>query len=208
MPFIIEGPDGVGKTTLAHKIVKHCAKLSGEIGQYLWPVYYAHMDKPPKTWNYYQDYILRMQPFAVQDRFHYGGYIYGKCLKLHGCSLTEDMMRLLEARLDLMGSYRLVIVAEELTLKQKLKDNPKAEIFSTDQILQVNRAYSQMINFEDEHGAYNGPAFATRPDLVWAVHRNHEYVDDTTIAKCVQEWFHRLSVVFQLDHKENEWGRR
>lgn len=202
MPFIIEGPDGVGKTTLAHRIVKHCEELDG----HSWPVYYSHMTKPSRHWDYYQDYILRMQPFAVQDRFHYGAHIYGNCLGLHPCSMTEDRMRLLEARLDLMGSYRLVIIADPYWLKTALVDKPKVELFNEEQILAANSAYSDMVCEGDPYGDQGGVRFSTRPDFIWTAHRNHGYVDDVTIEFCVREWFRRLEMLYNEDHT-HKWAR-
>ena len=64
--IIIEGPDGSGKTTLAHALATRCGLL------------YRHMGPPEPGMDHVEWYLERVGPY-VWDRFHLGEETYGAC---------------------------------------------------------------------------------------------------------------------------------
>src|SRR5438045_2741728 len=120
--FILEGPDHVGKTTAAKRLVE-LAHARG-----LKQVSYRHMSRPPEDFDYFGDYLKMMtDPWIVQDRFHYGGLVYGDICR-GGTKISNYNLCLLESVLALQGSYTVVMVAEQALMQQRLGYG-KAEMY-------------------------------------------------------------------------------
>lgn len=62
--IILEGPDRVGKTTLAHKLTE---AIKGT---------YVHFSRLPDSFHRYFDYLPYIKPLNVLDRFHMSEPVY------------------------------------------------------------------------------------------------------------------------------------
>jgi thymidylate kinase len=186
MPLIIEGADQCGKTTLAHKLVELTSKT--------YPTFYAHMSRPPETWDYYDDYLLRAQMFAVQDRFHYGGLVYAD-VRRGGTKITSQMLRLLESHLDLQGTVRVVLTAEPDLLEKRVRASfvgkERKEMYDLPTILEVNRTFQELAD---------GVRYKNcRPDFVIKLEDDHPFVMQSELEEIANEWLTRLSGCLGFD---------
>ena len=190
--FVIEGADQCGKTTLAHKLVERISPMR--------PVFYAHMSRPPECWDYYDDYLMRAQMYAVQDRFHYGGLVYAD-LRRGGTKITPMMLHLLESHLDLQGTFRVVLTAEDSFLRAKMKkakDEGRKEMYDEVTVLEVNRLFFEL---------GTGVKYKTaRPDIHYHITGPtdgsvHEvgYPNDDVIADWANQWLMRLRAVEEFE---------
>lgn len=140
--LILEGPDHVGKTTFAKLLVSFAVDAGI-------PAYYAHMTRPPKGFDFYSHYVDRMSAFAVQDRFHLGARVY------HSNELPDERLRMLNARLTLMGSMTVVMFQDnEAEYECRLREQPKieGEMFPIARLMEVNRIFGAIAKNPSFHG--------------------------------------------------------
>tara|TARA_R110002096_G_C14661938_1_gene728394 strand:- start:8927 stop:9445 length:519 start_codon:yes stop_codon:yes gene_type:complete len=130
--IVIEGADGVGKTTLAKAIAK---ALNTEV---------RHMSRPEQGFDHMVGYMSRVGPH-VQDRFHLGSVVYGRMLGAPGGSATPSQMRLVQRYLRWQGVITVVLHCQRDTLKTRLREDAKDEMYGMDQILAVNDGYKALL---------------------------------------------------------------
>lgn len=143
----------VGKTTLA-KALAHRLNERG------WPHIYRHLSRLPETWrsNVVPNYIRLMNPYVVQDRFHYSEPLYTAATRprepaLLGPSAYDQVERSLRSHC----SFLIVITADpELIEERYTEERRKSEMFALDEVLKVNELYRQAAS-EQRWGAYNTP---------------------------------------------------
>lgn len=132
--FIIEGPDCVGKTTVANKIVDAVNRLKK------FPAYYQHMTRPPDTFDFHFHYRDMMSMFAVMDRFHLGALAYHP-----KGTLTESAREFVEEMLLNFRSMILIIYASnEQIYNQKLREHnrEREEMFDFETLLKANKIFA------------------------------------------------------------------
>lgn len=131
--FIIEGSDCVGKTTLAHKIVKSLNDLG-------WPHVYQHMTKLPACWgnDAMCNYRRLMNPYVVMDRFHMSESLYAQAREDQPF-LTSSMYAQLDRELLNFSVYVLVISAPSHRIKERYE--PQREMYDLDKVFAVNDDY-------------------------------------------------------------------
>ncbi len=113
--LIIEGPDLVGKTTLAQKFIKTWNENPRKYGAV--PVIYNHFSALPERWHHFKSYLPHVTKYVVQDRFHLSEAAYGPVCR--GKQLIESRgQSLLEAYLRLVGSVTVQVTATEEILKK------------------------------------------------------------------------------------------
>lgn len=198
MPLIIEGSDQTGKTTLCEALVKRAATHPHSHG---FAPFYSHMTKPPETWNYDVDYVLRAQPFAVQDRFHLGGIVYGD-VRRGGTKITPEGLRWLEARLALMGTFVVVLCTTDEVMAERLKLNAgREEMYDAATILKVNAAFAALCS--GDH-----PTLTPRIDLVFTAEKVDEYPGEKEIDRILEAWCYRLRCVRDFNSHPHLQGFR
>jgi hypothetical protein len=131
--IILEGSDGTGKTTAAHKLV-------GITG---WK--YEHMGVPPESWDYFYDYLDLVKPCTIYDRFHLGGLVYGNLLGLHPTKYNETIVKRLCHNLHWRKCRTAIIYASDSDwFKEHLVTNAKEELYKIEKILDANRIYKAL----------------------------------------------------------------
>jgi len=131
--LIVEGTDLVGKTTFCHKLLD-ALNAHPELGN---AYQYQHLTRLPPGFHRYWGYLPRMGRNLVQDRFHDSemAYCYGRD---ENCMLTEETYQLVQAQLDLLGAYKVVITATENLLEERFKRKHKDEMYTISVIQRAN----------------------------------------------------------------------
>lgn len=144
--LIIEGPDCVGKTTLALKLV---AQLN-ELG---FPHVYQHMTRLPECWRVdpTTNYERLMNAFVVMDRFHMSEPIYatacGRKPMLDPATYSK-----IDKRLRAVGAYTFVITSTSQAIAERYE--AKREMFDLAVVQNVNLRYVDAAN----NGSWGGYA--------------------------------------------------
>lgn len=108
--LIIEGTDGVGKTTLAKRLVQELQKRG--------PWVYTHFTKLPDCWRFPDDYVPHIIRHVVRDRFHMSDVAY-RYARGEAQRFTEHTYLCIDARVRLVGGMTVVIFADsEARLRQ------------------------------------------------------------------------------------------
>jgi len=134
--IIIEGTDLVGKTRL-------CERLIAELNERGKPVVYDHFGRLPKGWDYYWDYLGRMNRNVVMDRFTLSEVAYRYANKEPQNILPEDW-RVLDAKLRLVGAVTVVVTAADSIIAREYDNRRDEEMFDLDVVLRANDAFAQL----------------------------------------------------------------
>lgn len=128
--LIVEGPDGVGKTTLCKKLLKG---LPGHV--------YAHFTRLPPGFDYHWGYADRASRRVVQDRFHMSELAYAKA-RGERPMLDRHGYQLIDARLRLLGAVTVVVTASAELVASRW-DN--SQMYSLDATLAAAREYDRVL---------------------------------------------------------------
>jgi hypothetical protein len=149
MIIVIEGSDGVGKTTLAKSLQKSLKSA------------YVHYGPLPLWWRIW-DYKDRLVRHAVYDRYHWSSYAYSSVYPQPIDVTPEDCVRIdSDIRRLLSGQYATVLVycSEPNFFENRAKD----DLFDVKQIKAVNERYAlQRKHFDVAHDIAVGYANADR----------------------------------------------
>lgn len=180
--LIVEGSDGVGKTTFCHKLLK---KLQRE-----GPWIYAHLNKPPSFWMHPASYFPRMSSFIVQDRFHMSDLAY-RHARLDPQLLSPFAYSLVDARLRQLGGLTVVLTAPKGTIKANYKGN--GDMHEVEVHYRANQAFKSLM---DRTGQTDGVFvnYCVDWDYCWdtSLFTGEEYPTDAFVEKVVREYLSRM----------------
>jgi hypothetical protein len=137
--LVIEGPDNVGKTTLAREV---CRVMGA---------HYAHMTRPTEDFDFFQGYkeIIRRNYLerdvpVVQDRFHFGGIAY------HRDVLTIPRLEIVSSWVRALGGLIVLVHASNIeAYVRHLRTNPKDEMFDEHALTQAAIRFNTLVPYAD-----------------------------------------------------------
>ena len=142
--LIVEGVDGVGKTTLAQE----CCR---ELHKHGYPYLYNHFSKLPDSFDRVWDYEPWIRRKVVQDRFHLSREVYGRVFHNQPLFTTLEM-ELIEGMLSNVGAYVVVCYACDNTwLEEQIKANAPDQMYDVSGILEANDYYSKIAQAQHHH---------------------------------------------------------
>lgn len=129
--IVIEGPDHVGKTHLAHELIRRLNARG-------YPHIYQHLSKLPESFHYFRDYLPLINKNVVMDRFLPSRQAYGKVFD-NQRMLDDDEFKLMDACLRLVGAVTVLVTADPVWLREHFGE--KDEMYEVGPVLQVNDVY-------------------------------------------------------------------
>jgi len=132
--IIIEGADGVGKTTAA----EYLAKKMGELLQRSSEACYRHMDRPSPRFDHFMEYAQQVGP-VVQDRFHLGNVVYQRMLAKGQGGLDAKRFCMVQRYLRWQGALVIVLVADHDWLADRF--HLKEELYKKETVLAANEGF-------------------------------------------------------------------
>jgi thymidylate kinase len=163
--LIVEGTDLTGKTVLCEKLRERLAALDE-------PHEYAHLGLLPAEWDYVNDYVSRIRPSVVQDRFFLSEAAYGPVVR-GGSRVSPIQLDALTTMLRAAGGFTVVLVAEEDgTLDMAYRNKREPELFELRDIVAVNRQFATLSERYADHEVQVGldrdgaVRYATDDDIV------------------------------------------
>lgn len=134
--LIIEGPDLVGKTTLALA----CQKILASKG---YAHVYQHFTKLPEAFDQFLDYLPHIRRNVVQDRFHMSREAYGRALGNQAVnSLLE--IQLIDARIRMQGGMTVIVSASERFIRHQWQSKDRDEMYKLDDVIKVMKEYDRI----------------------------------------------------------------
>lgn len=135
--IIIEGPDGVGKSTLA-KALQRQLKTS-----------YVHFGPLPDWWKYH-DYLTRAMTHAVYDRYHWSCYAYAGVAP-QPLEMTPQFCRELDLALRIRAKqdYATILIISGSGDFYKKNSQRDDAYFTHKQIVSVNKKFLEVPNYFD-----------------------------------------------------------
>jgi thymidylate kinase len=171
--LIIEGADLTGKTTLAHNLLKH--RPLNDRGYV-----YKHFTRLPGGFHRYWGYVDNATQRSVQDRFHMSEVMYAEARGDKDKYLTPEMYRLVEAHLALLGSYTVLITADEQLIRERWREG---EMYDIELVRRVNELYLHtQLPFD-----YHFHANAHRP-----------FMDDVEQRRVLDKYFERQATLERM----------
>lgn len=155
--LIVEGPDLVGKTTLCLELIR---RLNADGLKHV----YRHLTVLPKGWDFYGDYVPHIARPVVQDRFHMSELVYGRAVR-GSTNITDDMLRLIEARVALAAGFTVVVTADWKVLEILWGRKQREEMFSLEMVQQVNKLYIQLVEGRFRHVSFDMHYHLTLSDM-------------------------------------------
>ena len=192
--LIIDGPDNVGKTTLAKKIVDVANKKSNG------PRFTSrHLTRPPEDWDYFKGYkkLAESGMYTVQDRFHLGTIAYDEVTRYN-----KYQLRIIESWIYSSGSLVVLLLPQSYRnyeVRLRSKENSKDEMFDVDRILRAATIYEEISNgdFVGQHEFGINPIVDYSYDVnfnekgEFCRRLNNRWWEEI-IEMLVDEWFKRI----------------
>lgn len=205
--LVIEGPDGVGKTTFAMKCLNAAYKS-------LMPTLkrmpqYCHFGKMPDWWQYYTDYVpFAAAPYLIADRFILSELVYGSALR-SGPKISSFCWDRLHALMTVSGSLTVVLSIETELLEERLSnkqdENTTGVQYDLQQILKVNDGYQSYINacVTARSVSYLGERYRPYIDVMLDMTRESPFPTDEMVDVVVKKWYENL-LQLSLYEKRND----
>lgn len=136
--LIVEGVDGIGKTTLCHRLVRELQDYG--------PWVYRWFTKLPGCWRYPTDYVPHVARFVVQDRFHMSEIVY-RAARQEEQLMSPLAYRWLDGYLRGVGAFTVVLT----TTDERARSVPAGgQMHDAETHVRVNRLYRSIANGRDE----------------------------------------------------------
>lgn len=187
----IEGPDAVGKTTFAKKLLKLINERTK--GRHV----YAHFTRLPEGFDSYWGYIERASRFIVQDRFHMSEVTYAPA-RGDIPRICPETYRLVDAKLRSLGAFTVLIVSDPDLVEERCDDT---QMFNKEQNKAVAEIYqtiaiTKVLQLPGAKDIYE-------PDIDYIITTNRvkPYATEDDAERIVDLYFNRQSVLTSTAHR-------
>lgn len=162
--LIVEGVDGVGKTTLCKRLLK---ALPTHV--------YSHFTRLPSQFDGYWGYVERASPRIVQDRFHLSEVVYAN-IREEAPVYGPETLRLIEAKLRQLGSFNVLLCADPYLIKER---------WTPDQLYDLGKTMTAADRFNQlATGIWSEWKFDM--DLIYVLNKEKPYVDEDDVAEILR----------------------
>lgn len=137
----------MGKTTL-------CKTLTQRLNNLNYPHQYCHFTRLPDAHDRCDDYVSRISPIVVQDRFHMSevAYVYGRNNPNENVPvLTCDKVRWVDACLRGVGAFTVLLTANEDVITSRFQSRGD-DMYKLDVIHRANECFIMLA--QREFGRY------------------------------------------------------
>lgn len=190
--LILEGPDLVGKTTLAKKIVAEAHKIHI-------PASYTHFSRLPACWQFPTSYRHYVSRYGVCDRFHMSEIAYSEA-RGDSRKLTAEGYRLVDTWCRLQGSVTVLIRARPgvISARYARKSNSREEMYKDSVIERANDIYGQIA--ERTYRGRDNERIQADIDFDWIAEDVDIYPaeDDAFVRAIVDLWYKRVLITTSL----------
>lgn len=124
--ILVEGPDGVGKTTLVKALARHFRAPS------------IHYGPLPEWWSQL-DYVDSAPMFSIVDRYHWSALAYSIVHKQPWPTTVERCQEVDQSICKRTPFYTKILLYS--TTPDFFLGKPKDDMFDVDQIIKVNAVY-------------------------------------------------------------------
>ncbi len=134
--LVIEGPDLVGKTTLAKALIE-----SIEMRSRVRPEY-QHFGRLPENWDYCRDYVKKVRQWCVTDRWWESEIAYGEAIRGHAC-ISPRQEKIVEGATRAAGGLTILVMPAGLHNYEQLLEEQwtTREMFNQEQLRRVCMRY-------------------------------------------------------------------
>jgi len=141
--ILIEGPDMVGKTTLAKE-------LAVELDTHV----YQHLSKPPASFHPTIGYIDLASRYSVRDRFHISQAVYARVTG-RDTSFTPEANLLVGAHLRMLGVFTVILTCDDCQLEKRFAKLEDRELYDLETILKANNTFKEIGRKNGRHMDFN-----------------------------------------------------
>lgn len=143
MIYIIEGPDGAGKTTLVNKILKTTPGATT-----------FHFGAPKSEeedlnyWMLYYDVITKRNPNSVVifDRSWFSDMVYGPVMRGHTAMKAQTSDMLAKTVIDYGGGIIIYCTAATHVLWERCNKRGEDDITGIDKLDQISKNYERLMS--------------------------------------------------------------
>jgi thymidylate kinase len=173
--LLVEGPDGVGKSTF-------CKKLLAGLPTHV----YAHFTRLPPMFDPYWGYAERASTRVVQDRFHMSEIVYAAACR-RSTILPPEEYRLVDSHLRTKGMFLVLVTADPDLVKERW--NP-TQMFSLETTLHAAELFSR---WRQEFPEY----LEVGVEVDHRIHctRDNPYPNDDSVNRVLEAYRRRLRVL-------------
>lgn len=192
--LILEGPDLVGKTTLAKKLVAAAHKA-------FMPASYTHFSRLPDCWKFPSSYRHYITCYGVCDRFHMSEIAYSEA-RGDARKLNVEGYRLIDTWCRLQGSVTVLIRAKPgvISARYAAKSNSRDEMYKDSVIERANDTYRAIA--ERSYRGRDNELLVADVDFDWVAADAGAYPaeDEPFIRSIIDLWYKRVATVAGLAH--------
>lgn len=137
--LIIEGPDCVGKTSLATALAIAIRAITNR------PIKGSHLGPEGQHWKV-QDYISTMEPWTIQDRYNISEWVYGKQYR-GKTKLSWDEHRQVNKAIGAYGGLIIFVTAGNGVYGRLLDlHHSRGELYDQISLLDTNKGFIKASN--------------------------------------------------------------
>jgi len=162
--IIIEGPDLVGKTTLAKKIAER-AKLR-----------YRHLSRMPDVFDFFHGYTQMMHPHVVHDRMFLSEPVYATA-RGDQTPLTPERFHYVQGYAQTIGCITISVMTSLEAIEKRYREREAEEMYNWETMVRVHATWMELL-----YPSMSNPLWKYHPHIDYRVMLgDDEFVNDELI---------------------------